>query len=34
MVGTMALRIRASFIDSWPTIAVNGIGMAVERDAH
>jgi hypothetical protein len=24
MVGTTALRIRASFIDSWPTIAVKG----------
>jgi hypothetical protein len=23
-VGTMALRIRASFMDSWPTIAVKG----------
>jgi len=24
MVGTIAFRIRASFIDSWPTIAVKG----------
>jgi hypothetical protein len=24
MVGMMALRIKASFIESWPTIAVNG----------